>query len=101
MTPPPVLRKSTKVSRLSFRVWAGRSGHETKVIYRHIIMYCLLCSTQGRLCTTLMFVTCLSGYETLALVVVMKNSEVKNPRRIHAIGWLSQRHYNVLAIEHT
>ena len=40
-------------------------------------MYCLLCSTQGRLCTTFMFVTCLSGYETLALVVVMKNTEVK------------------------
>ena len=39
-------------------------------------MYCLLCSTQGRLCTTFMFVTCLSGYETLALVVVMKNTEV-------------------------
>ena len=40
-------------------------------------MYCLLCSTQGRLCTKFMFVTCLSGYETLALVVVMKNTEVK------------------------
>ena len=69
-------RKSTKASRPSFRLCAGRSGHEIKVIYRHIIIYCLLCSTQGRLCTTFMFVTCLSGYETLALVVVMKNTEV-------------------------
>ena len=44
-------------------------------------MYCLLCSTQGRLCTTFMFVTCLSGYETLALVVVMKSS-------VHTRNWV-------------
>ena len=50
-------------------------------------MYCLLCSTQGRLCATFMFVTCLSGYETLALVVVMKNTEVKK-FSAHTRNWL-------------
>ena len=74
------------LSRPSFCVWATK------------VMYCLLCSTQGRLCTTFMFVTCLSGYETLALVVVMKNTEV-NKSSAHTHNWLVEP--KVLAIEHT
>ena len=31
----PVPRKSTKVPRPSFRVWAGRSGHETTHAHAH------------------------------------------------------------------
>ena len=58
-------------------------------------MYCLLCSTQGRLCATFMFVT---GYETLALVVVMKNTEVKKSSA-HTRNWLVEP--KVLVIEHT